>query len=180
MVKKQNNEISDADLFAHVFRDVKPLEGRKIKNSSTPKVVRKASLSSTASIRQVNKKAEQDNKLPLIKHGYAPGLDKRTAQRLRRGQLNVDAQLDLHGLTQAKAHMALNQFLSRAHDCGQRCVLVITGKGALSQGGGILRKMVPLWLNQIPNRNLILSFSYSRPIDGGTGALYILLKRKRA
>jgi len=180
MVKKQNNNISDADLFAHVFREVKPLEGRKIKISSTTKLIRKASLSSKTSIRQVNKKAEQDKKLPVIKHGDAPGLDKRTAQRLRRGQINVDAELDLHGLTQAKAHIALNQFLSRAHSCGQRCVLVITGKGALSQGGGILRKMVPLWLNQIPNRNLILSFSYSKPVDGGTGALYILLKRKRA
>ena len=179
MAKKQTKEISDTELLAHVYRDVKPLAGRKIKNASTTKPVSKTSQLSKSFSRPEKTMASNHNNLPDIQHGDARGLDKRTAQRLRRGLLNIEAKLDLHGLTQDQAYLALNQFLSRAHNYGQRCVLVITGKGALSRGGGILRKMVPLWLNQLPNRKLILSFSYSRPVDGGTGALYILLKRKR-
>lgn len=179
MAKKQSKEISDTDLLAHVLRDVQPLEGRKIRNASTVNFDHKTSLSSSTPMLQTKKVRPHHKTLPVIQHGNAAGLDKRTAQRLRRGQIHIDAKLDLHGMTQTEAQKALKQFLSQAHDFGQRCVLVITGKGALSRGGGVLRKMVPLWLNQFPNRNHILSFSYSRPSDGGTGALYILLKRKR-
>ena len=78
------------------------------------------------------------------------------------------------------AHKALEEFLGRAYNAGKRCVLVITGKGTLSQGGGILKNMVPHWLNELPNRGRILSFAYAKPRDGGTGALYILLKGKRS
>ena len=179
MAKKQTKEISDTELLAEVYRDVKPLEGRKIRNTSTVNLVNKTSHLSKSFPRPVKTMVSNHKNLPAIKHGDAPSVDKRTAQRLRRGLINIEAKLDLHGLTQAQAYLALNQFLSRAHHYGQRCVLVITGKGTLSRGGGILRKMVPLWLNQFPNRKLILSFSYSRPVDGGTGALYILLKRNR-
>jgi len=91
----------------------------------------------------------------------------------------VEARLDLHGLKQDEAHIALCRFLTKSYNVGHRCVLVITGKGALSQGGGVLRKMLPLWLNESKNRNFVLSFTYSTPADGGTGAVYILLKRKR-
>jgi len=179
MPKKRSKEISDADLFVHVFKDVKPLKSQKISYCPTTKLAQKPSQLSVSHVRQINKKVDHPKHLPVIRHGNAPGLDKRTAQRLRKGQIKVDARLDLHGLTQAEAHKALNHFLLQAHEFGQRCVLVITGKGALSQGGGVLKNMVPHWLNQIPNRNLILSFSYSRPMDGGSGALYVLLKRKR-
>ena len=179
MTKKPDKTISDADLLAHVFRDVQPLTGRKITNSP-PIKFRPRKLSSSASpVLKTQGKGSHDTKLPNIQHGDAPGLDKRTAQRLRRGKINVEAQLDLHGFKQDEAHMALNRFLTQSSNVGRRCVLVITGKGALSQGGGVLRKMVPLWLNENTNRKFVLSFTYSTPADGGTGAIYILLKRKR-
>ena len=179
MTKKPDKTISDADLLAHVFRDVQPLTGRKITNSPPIKFGPRKLSSSASPVLKTQGKGSHDTKLPNIQHGDAPGLDKRTAQRLRRGKINVEAQLDLHGFKQDEAHMALNRFLTQSSNVGRRCVLVITGKGALSQGGGVLRKMVPLWLNENTNRKFVLSFTYSTPADGGTGAIYILLKRKQ-
>jgi DNA-nicking Smr family endonuclease len=111
---------------------------------------------------------------------------------LRRGQLPIDARLDLHGWTQGEAHHALAGFIESAHAAGQRCLLVITGKGGRAKthdaddphgGGGavpgVLRAAVPNWLNQPPLRPLILGFAGAQPKHGGSGALYVLLKRKR-
>ncbi len=114
---------------------------------------------------------------PELRHGEAPGLDRRTRTRLRRGQVDIDATIDLHGLTQTKAHRALNAFLEGARDAGRRSVLVITGKG--SRGEGVLRDQVPNWLNAEPNRRMIRAFSHAAPKDGGQGALYVLLKRRK-
>ena len=114
---------------------------------------------------------------PDMSHGRAAGIDRRSADRLRRGHLPIDGKLDLHGLTQEKAASRLADFIERAESQGKRCLLVITGKGLAS--GGILRDQVPRWLNQAPNRGRVLAFDYARPQHGGSGALYVLLKRRR-
>lgn len=115
--------------------------------------------------------------LPPLSHGTTPGLDRRSAERMRRGEMVIDTTLDLHGMDQDQAHGALVSVLSRAYESGRRCVLVITGKGR--QGSGILRAQVPRWLNQSPLRERILGFSHARPQHGGEGALYVLIKRRR-
>jgi DNA-nicking Smr family endonuclease len=115
---------------------------------------------------------------PEIEHGKATGLDRRSAERLRRGRLPIDGRLDLHGMTQAAAAERLAEFIAGAHGAGKRCVLVITGKGLA--GGGVLREQVPRWLNQPPNRGRVLAFDYAQAQHGGMGALYVLLKRRRA
>ncbi|MGE4218091.1 MAG: Smr/MutS family protein [Alphaproteobacteria bacterium] len=115
---------------------------------------------------------------PALAHGDMPGLDRRNADRLRRGRLPVEARLDLHGLFQDEAHSALSAFLARSQAAGRRCVLVVTGKG-MGAEGGVLRREVPRWLNMAPNRARILAFCHAQPRDGGSGALYILLKRLR-
>ena len=56
----------------------------------------------------------------------------------------------------------------------------MTGKGVGKEGGGVLRNAVPRWLNEAPNREKVLAFEYARQKDGGVGALYVLLKRRRA
>jgi len=115
---------------------------------------------------------------PPLAPGSTPGLDKRTAERLRRGQIAIEARIDLHGHKQAEAHRALTAFIIGAAEAGRRCVLVITGKGA--GGAGVIRAAVPAWLNAPELRPKILAFRPAQPRDGGTGALYVLLKRKRA
>jgi DNA-nicking Smr family endonuclease len=104
------------------------------------------------------------------------GLDRRTWLRLKRGQQPIDARLDLHGLTQEEAHRRLDVFLAEAQVRGHRCVLVITGRGLVR--GGVLRRMVPRWLTEPPNRDRVLSYSPARIQHGGEGALYLLVRRR--
>jgi len=121
--------------------------------------------------------------LPTLHPGAAPGVDRATAARLRRGEITIDGTLDLHGMTQKEAHAALLGRIARAHTLGQRCLLVITGKGERTdQDGretGVLRANVPRWLNEAPVRAHILAFAPARPRHGGAGALYVLLRRAR-
>jgi DNA-nicking Smr family endonuclease len=117
--------------------------------------------------------------LAELKAGQLANMDGRTATRLKRGRLEIDGRIDLHGMTQDAAHGALRAFIRRGHGAGWRCLLVITGKGQRAEGGiGILRRAVPLWLNGGDLRPMILGFSPARPQHGGDGALYIMLKRK--
>jgi DNA-nicking Smr family endonuclease len=121
--------------------------------------------------------------LRTLAAGEAPDLDRRSQERLKRGQLRIEGRLDLHGMTQAEAHAALDRFLARAEADGRRCVLVITGKGfrrGAESLGGILKGAVPRWLNEAPNRARLLAFAAAHPKDGGDGAIYVLLKRRRA
>lgn len=112
--------------------------------------------------------------------GRTDGVDRRTADRLRRGQLPVEARLDLHGHTQETAFRALTGFIENSVAAGRRCVLVITGKGTFSPDRkGVLRAAVPRWLNEAPLRGKVLAIDTARPQDGGGGAYYILLKRQR-
>jgi len=117
------------------------------------------------------------------------GLDRRTATRLRRGQLTIDGRLDLHGHTQSEAHRALHGFVKGAARRGHRCLLVITGKGGLrtqangddgvERESGVLRRNVPRWLNEAPVRDLVLGVETARAQHGGAGAYYVLLRRQR-
>lgn len=94
----------------------------------------------------------------------------------------VEATLDLHGLTQAAAHQALSRFVLTGYHQGRRCVLVVTGKGAGSdnpEGRGVLRRALPLWLEAPDLRPCLLAIASARPNHGGTGACYLLLRRKR-
>lgn len=114
---------------------------------------------------------------PVLSHGETANIDRRTAERFIRGKMTIDGRLDLHGHGQEAAHIALNDFVQRHAARGSRALLIITGKG--TRGEGILRKAVPHWLNDMPLRRLVLSFSHAQPRDGGVGALYVLLKRRR-
>ena len=117
--------------------------------------------------------SQQKNPVDL-RQGERAGIDGRTQKRLLRGEVLVDRRIDLHGLTAANAEIQLKQFMEKAASGGCRCVLVITGKGA-----GVLRKHVPNWLKRPPLSPHVLALAEARPKDGGSGALYVLLRRKR-
>jgi DNA-nicking Smr family endonuclease len=116
--------------------------------------------------------------LPIeLGKGYAAGIDKRTVIRLRRGLIAPETQIDLHRQTQEGAHRLLASFLATSQARGQRCVLVITGKGYGSGGAGVLKTMVPRWLSEEPNRERVLAFCHAVTVHGGDGALYVLLRK---
>ena len=112
-----------------------------------------------------------------LRAGEHAGLDKSTRRRLAQGQMEIESRLDLHGLTAAQAERRLAGFIDAAARQDQRCVLVITGKGA--DGAGVLRRLVPQWLKAPPLAPRVLAISAARPGDGGEGALYVLLRRRR-
>ncbi len=114
-------------------------------------------------------------------------MDRRLHARMTRGKLEPEARLDLHGMTLAQAHMALDAFIRAASRRGLRLVLVITGKGRRSGGhddpiprrAGALRHEVPHWLRQAPLRALVLEVHAAHHSHGGAGALYVYLRRQR-
>ncbi len=117
----------------------------------------------------------------------SPQLDRRTAEKLRKGKIQIEARLDLHGKTQNQAHELLNNFIGQSARQGLRCVLVITGKGKsrllsekiIEPEVGILKKKVPEWLEENIFAQHILRMAQAHPKDGGSGALYVYLKRQR-
>lgn len=115
-----------------------------------------------------------------LAHGVSVGIDKRQAERFRRGRTPIDGRIDLHGRTQQQAHDDLKEFLAGAHAAGKRCLLVITGKGTTAGKIGILKENVPRWLNEPALRRHVLAFDHAEPQHGGEGALYVLLKRQKA
>ena len=114
---------------------------------------------------------------PLTLDRFA-GIDRANAERLRRGKHEIEARLDLHGMTQAEAHRALAAFIRTSRADGKRCILVITGRG--SMGGGVLKSAVPRWLDEPEFRPHLLAIATAQPRDGGSGALYVMLRRTRA
>jgi DNA-nicking Smr family endonuclease len=112
------------------------------------------------------------------------GLDANTARRLRRGEISPAAKLDLHGLTEAAAYRALNSFILAAYKRGDRLVLVVTGKGGASpdpeRKRGILKSMVPRWLEEASLSRLIAERRWAHIRHGGEGALYVYLKKARS
>jgi DNA-nicking Smr family endonuclease len=106
-----------------------------------------------------------------------PGIDRRTAERLRKGEMAIDRRLDLHGMTQERAHAALDRFVRGAWADGARMLLIITGKG--SGGEGVLRRSLPQWLNAGEHAPRVLRMETAQPKHGGGGAFYVLLRRQR-
>jgi DNA-nicking Smr family endonuclease len=111
-------------------------------------------------------------------------LDARLRRRLARGRGGVDDVLDLHGLTQHEAHEELSRFLTRNQALGSKVVLIVTGKGRSSgarveAGEGVLRRNAPLWLHAPSLRALVVSYEEASPKHGGSGALYVRIRKRR-
>jgi DNA-nicking Smr family endonuclease len=175
-----------------VLRDIEPLPGRSLpeapQETPPPRADETAKPPKSAKRRAAAQPAPPAPPLtpsrpPPLEIGRAPGVDKRQADRLKRGRTEIDARIDLHGMTQAEAHDRLVGFIGRAAANGLRLVLVITGKGLTGEmsgrGSGVLREAVPRWLNEPGLRGRVLAISYAQPKHGGHGALYVLLKRPK-
>lgn len=122
--------------------------------------------------------------LPPLRVGQTAGIDKRLAQRFRRGDMPVDATLDLHGFSCELAQRKLSMFIQEGYVNGCRLLLVITGKGLRrsqeeTERKGVLREQLPAWIAQEPLRGMVLALDHAQQRHGGTGAFYVLLRRRR-
>lgn len=104
------------------------------------------------------------------------GVQKQVFKKLKRGQYSIGAELDLHGMTKLEAQDELNDFIEQVRNEGIRCVRIIHGKGnGSSNKGPVIKPLVNRWLQR---RAEVLAFCSARPVDGGTGAVYVLLKAR--
>ena len=189
----------EAHLWAEVMRDTQ-VHDPAVRRRSAPDAAAVPSPPAAPDIETARQSAPvapaKARTVPVVASRITPavptpgtGTDRRTQVRLRRGQLDIDGRLDLHGLTQQQARPALEGFLSRSVAAGHRCVLVITGKGSSrpddepgfmpERERGILREQVPRWLVLPPLAQQVVTWQPAARQHGGDGALYILLRRKK-
>jgi DNA-nicking Smr family endonuclease len=170
--------LSDEDriLWNLVARSTKPLPG---KPKAEEPVTREDFAEAMAASEKAAPAASPAPAAPLPKRHVPTHLDTPTLDKLAKGRLPIEARVDLHGMTQDQAYTLLYGFLSRAHGSGARYVLVITGKGSSSGGDGVLRRMVPGWLSTPTFRPFVSSHDHAARGHGGSGALYVRLRRSR-
>jgi len=110
--------------------------------------------------------------------GHQPSLDPQLLRKLRAGEIALQGHVDLHGLTREEAKASLERFLLASRQAGKRCVLVVHGRGLHSEDQiPVLKAGVQLWLTRGRIARWVLAFSTARPHDGGSGAVYVLLRR---
>ncbi len=113
--------------------------------------------------------------------GSISGVGRNIMKRLKKGEIPVQDYLDLHGLTQKDAETRVREFLVRSHGRGLQCVLIVHGRGLNSPDSiPVLKERLPVWLNRGSARKIVIAFASARPYDGGTGAIYVLLRRRKA
>ena len=160
----------DLELWSAVTADVKPFRER-------PVVPKPASSQAPARGAEVST-APRHALPPQHKRADPPmTIDETTRRKLKRGRLDVDVKLDLHGLRQQEAHAALHDFLRRAQARGARLAIVVTGKGFGRADGGVLRRLAPLWLQGPGLREIVVGYGEASRRHGGEGALYVRLRR---
>jgi DNA-nicking Smr family endonuclease len=154
------------------------------KTTDDEKILFQKTIDEPRPLKAVTRKAAIKPKKPAARP--ATGLDGNTTERLKRGALEPQAKVDLHGLTEARAHQRLLSFLRGAHKNGVRLVLVITGIGNPRRGEnaewmvsphGVLKQMVPRWLNESEFAALVSGLGPAHRRHGGDGALYVYLRK---
>jgi DNA-nicking Smr family endonuclease len=178
--------LSDEDqaLWQIVTRSIVPLKRRRMRRDQSQGARTSAKSHSKSQGKPPSPSSLRAHAAPARPAAKAPPLmpiDRRLKQRLARGQVEIDARLDLHGRTLSEAHAALLRFLHRAHGEGAKTVLVITGKGGADadRGRGVLRRQVPLWLALPELRSHVLGVEEAHAAHGGAGAFYVRLRRGR-
>ncbi len=178
---------TDTDAFAKAMADVVPL-------TNSPRVARGgAHREPMDSNRKLDEAQAIDNYLRDLVDGIVPfdiadtdeyiegsiqGLDRRILRRLRRGDLSIQDHLDLHGHRRDEARAEVARFIKRAHAHGLRCVLVVHGRGLNSKDQiPVLKEKLKAWLTRGAIGTKVLAFASARPYDGGTGAVYVLLRK---
>jgi DNA-nicking Smr family endonuclease len=184
--RKRSLSEEERALWESVARQAKPL--RKRHRASKPQADTPDAEAPVSAKSEASPKSLPPAKISRAPKPVAPAppplapLGRRERSHLSRGRKDIEARLDLHGMTQMRAHHALSGFLQRAHLDGLTFVLVITGKGrtvGAESERGVLRRQVPLWLNLPEFRTLVVGFEEAHIGHGGEGALYVRIRRSR-
>jgi DNA-nicking Smr family endonuclease len=178
--RKRSLSDEERALWESVAKQTKPLRKK-------PRAAKAEGTAPAAEVLVAAKPVAPPKPLALAKISRAPAapplalLGRRERSQLSRGRKEIDARLDLHGMTQTRAHRALSGFLQRAQREGLTFVLVITGKGKMGAETerGVLRRQVPQWLSLPEFRALVVGFEEAHIGHGGEGALYVRIRRSK-
>ena len=171
-------EVADeSSLFSEAMQGVQPLkQNKKVRTKPARKNIQIRSHDERVNINDVFSDAPVDDcpeQLLYSRDGITPD----TLKKLRQGKFQIDSVMDLHGMTVDAARDYLLEFLTECETDGSRCVIIVHGKGYSSPGKKpVIKPMVNRWLRATPN---VLAFCSAQQKDGGTGAVYVLLKRKK-
>jgi len=178
----ENPEIDqdDSDLFRRTIGEVRPVrQDTVVSHRHRPRPVPARTLADEQEVLAALATGEldpEDVETGEEIHFRRPGLQTRQYQKLRRGHFTIEAELDLHGMTIADAREALSRFLLDVRRRRRSCVRIIHGKGRGSKDGKpVLKLKLQGWLRQ---RDEVLAYCSARPRDGGTGAVYVLVRRQ--
>jgi len=170
----------DSNEFRRAVADARPLRAEERVLKDAPKPKPRARFTKADEARVMDESLQDD--IDTIEHGYGAALrysratvGRRTMRKLARGGYSVQAELDLHGMTLAEAKPRLADFIDYCSTQGKLCVRIVHGKG-LGSGhrGPVLKSAVNRWLRKWES---VLAFVSTRQVDGGTGAVYVLLQR---
>ena len=188
VMKKQNSE--SLDLWEKIVKTIAPIKSDIISptnildnrpKKADAKLLAKSARSKVLPSKQTSvkhKNSAADKNIPSdLRYEEASGMDGASSKRLRAGKFDVEATLDLHGMTQQSAYLSLQRFIETSVLNQLRTILVITGKG--SEGRGVLRNQIPRWLKTGTFVQHVLAFGQAQAKDGGSGAFYIRLRRNR-
>ena len=170
----------DEEFWLEAVKDIKKTASDKVVSSAKPKPVMPKEKVYYAV------KQEFSTYSKFLDDFENGGIDKFTLRKFKREEFRVEAVLDLHGLTEDEAFAKVDSFIPQNYALGRRCVMIITGKGIrvhpdedIFAAKGVLRKQVPQWLNMARLRAMILIYKHPSEKMGGSGALYILLRRNK-
>lgn len=174
------------DLWTKVADTVKPIDRHDVMPPKDDKPGQK-SPKTTKPVKAKNTPVPRQSESAEYVAPAAPSteIDRRTKDKLRKGQMPIEGRLDLHGYNQEQAFIALKSFIYASYSSGKRTVIVITGKGMRGDGGttlskGVLKQKVPQWLADKQYSDVVLHVINARPQHGGDGALYVYLRRNRS
>jgi DNA-nicking Smr family endonuclease len=176
---------SEVRLWASIARGVRPLRSadKPVQRSEArppkPSLRRNANPAETLATLSLPPASPSRTLQPTVP-STPVAIAKRERRQLSRGQAQIDARLDLHGMTQNEAHRALLRFVARCQAQGTKFALIVTGKGApdtLFDARGVLRRQVPLWLASGEFRAYVVGFDIAGRLHGGDGALYLRIRR---
>ncbi len=172
------NEDDDSSLFRLATRDVRPLTPSS-RIEANPRKPEPHARSREADDLEVLREMLLDPDPEWLEHGETlqyrvPGVQDGVLRRLRRGHYRVERDLDLHGLNRHQAQLAVVRFLAECQQRDVRCVRIVHGKGNGSPNSGpVIKRLLDGWLRK---RRDVLAYCSARPVDGGTGAVYVLLR----
>ncbi|MBW1801861.1 MAG: Smr/MutS family protein [Deltaproteobacteria bacterium] len=186
--EKKEKETVEMDAFAEAMSDVTPMKDRKNRIARTPGThtwpAHPAPDDETEVMTHlyglVRGAVDMDMTFSdEYMEGAVKGVSRKLMKKLKKGEFPVKDYIDLHGMTKKEAETTVSDFLIQSQKRGYRCVLIVHGRGLNSPDSfPVLKEGLPSWLGRGPVRKIVLAFATARPYDGGTGAVYVYLRKR--